>query len=304
MKRLVKIAVSQLVAMPEAERPYYDPENYRKLKRRIATQGFKKRYAVSGIWNKKLGKWEIHIGTHRLRASRELGLKEIWMWKTNISRKEAVMEAYADNDTNAAVNPMQRCHAFKSMLEIASKEHKKTGAGRNPTLYARLIVGELAKIGENVSESTVEHHLKLGELPKSVQDLIGHGKLRIKQAVLSFPLLGKISQKELEQFLMKASKQYWKPSRVSYEVKELLKKSEGQAKDVCGICGAKIRQNESPLRTFSQAPSYIRKINRWQSICQECVNGVNAVVNAFVEERRRRRRRMEEIRRKYEVPVS
>lgn len=300
-KKLVNIPLSKVVAMPEAERPYYDPEHMKKLQRSIRVLGFLKEKAVSGRWNEELGKYEIFVGTHRLIASQREKPKEFWMWKVlGISRKDAILLAFIDNDTNAPMNPMQKYHTFRCMLDIVKKEHKKVGAGRNPTAYARLIVNECRRLGQLVSEATIKNHLRLGELPKSSQDLIGHGKLRIKQTVLSFPLMGKIPEKELEQFLMTASKQFWKPSRVKFEVNQILEKVKGQKIEKCAICGAEIRRQDTPLRTRSQAvPSYIRGLNSWQSVCKDCLNGLNVLVDAFIKRRQERTRKLEEMRSKF-----
>lgn len=292
------VAIDKMVAMKGAERPYYAPSAYFKLSRSIA-KGFKKEGAVSAKWNKELDKYEIFKGTHRLKSSKEHGWKTIPLWDytkvEGYDRKRCIAEGYKDNDLQAALNPMARCYAYLEYSKIVMKEKgARKGSGRNPT-HAVALVAQ----GMGDSISTVANHMKFDEFPKSVKNLIGDGKLRVKQAVIASQLIGKVREEEIEEFCKTASKQWWRPSRVSFEVKELLKKVKGEKIGKCAVCGAEIR--DIPLRVRKDVPTYIRGVNPWQSVCSECLNGLNLLVDAFIKKRQERSRRVEELRRKFEV---
>jgi hypothetical protein len=287
------VATDKMVAMKGAERPYYASSSYLKLSRSIM-KGFKKEGAVSAKWNKKLGKYEIFKGTHRLKASQQHGLKTLPLWDytkvEGYDRKRCIAEGYKDNDLQAALNPMARCYAYIEYSKIAMKEKgTRKGSGRNPT-HAVALVAQ----GMGDSFATVAHHMKFDEFPKSVKNLIGEGKLRVKQAVIASQLIGKVPEEEIEEFCKTASKQWWKPSRVAYEVKQkLLKKNVTHR--VCYACKQRKLIDESVQMSLQ---------GETVDMCQECYSGLMKTVMIFLQTRQKRTERLSELRSRFQLERS
>lgn len=281
------VPISKMIAMKEAERPYYDPNAFWKLKHNIS-EGFKTDNAVSGIWNEAFGKYEIFKGTHRLRASKELGLRTLPMWDyTKVyDRSQAIAEGYMDNDLNAPMNPMARCHAFKALSVMVLKKYKKEGAGRNPTMGAQLVAKMV-----HTSEDTVANHLKFGEFTKPVQDLIGHGKLRVKQAIKISRLIGKVEDRVIEELAKQASKGFWIPSRVQYEVEQILSKKDVTHR-VCYACKQRKSVDEF-VRMYWNGKSL--------DVCRECYAKLNNLVAVLFHNLQTRAERLYELRARFQL---
>jgi hypothetical protein len=226
-----KVKVKHMQAMHEVDRPYYDPTGYKYLKEAIERDGFKKADAVFGRWNKSIKKYEIFSGTHRLKIAKQLGIAVIPMWDYSgeINRSQAIAEGIKENLSHVSYNPMDRALALQKLSKRLLKSEDGKQEGRRPTMALEKVASLTG-----LTDDTVRNYLTLLRLPMHTQRLVGHGKLRLRQAILFAKLIGIEKEKKINMLAAKASKGHWPPSLVERIIKARL--SGKEYIPACRVC--------------------------------------------------------------------
>ena len=119
MAKVKKVRPSDCIPMLELGRDFYDQSTRFYLKNTIGEDGFSDAHPLRAIYNKKLGKYEVFAGNHRLEIAKELGLTWIPIVIYDIPRDEALAQGFKDNKAHAKYNVIdQATHIVTLMKKI------------------------------------------------------------------------------------------------------------------------------------------------------------------------------------------
>lgn len=136
-------------------RGYYDVNKLNELKESIKEKGVLQPILV----REKDGEYEVVAGERRLRASRELGLKEIPVVIKEIDDKEALVIALIENIQRENLTAIEEAEAYKNLVDDFGYTQEQVAQS----------------VGKN--RSTIANTLRLLSLPDNIKNAISEGIL-------------------------------------------------------------------------------------------------------------------------------
>ncbi len=179
------VNVDDCIPMPQTERKHYNERSYNYLKKVIARDSFKQQYAVRAIFDKKLKKYLVFDGAHRIKAAKALGIKKIPLVDETetLTIPQAIAEGIKANSTHAYYNALDIAQNLKELSNSisSSREHRTVG---RPETVSLTTLSDLT----GFSEQSISRYLQLFRLPEEVQTLVGQGKIGMTNAIVLLKL--------------------------------------------------------------------------------------------------------------------
>lgn len=153
---LVKIPVEHIRPNPYQPRTNFDKEALDELKKSILENGLIQPITVRRADNK----YELISGERRLRASKEIGVREIPAYIIKVETKEAMLAlSLIENIQREELNPIEVAKAYQQLIDECSLSQEEIAI----------------KVGKD--RSTVTNTIRLLKLPKNIQDFIIDGSI-------------------------------------------------------------------------------------------------------------------------------
>lgn len=207
--------------MPELVRDFYNDSAFRHLKRVIEKDGFKKVYPVRAIFNGRIERYEIFDGIHRLKVAQALDIKKIPLEDETglLTREQAIAEGIKANTTHASYNDIDKAKHLKTLGESFASKRRHKSVGRPETV-------SLSALAEHtgMDEKYISYLIGLLRLPRSVQKLIGEGKLRSSVASLLLRLEKTLYKNRIPKLAEKIVAEGWSYRKVLSVVEAIKKK--------------------------------------------------------------------------------
>lgn len=188
-----EISIDTISENPHQARTHWDEEKLTELAQSIEANGI-----VQPIVVRKVATgYQLIAGERRFRASKMIGRKSIPAFVREASEEQMLEWALVENIHRADLNPLERAKAYQSY--IRQFELSQTDAAK--------------RLGEN--RSVIANHLRLLDLPKSLQSMLQEGQLSFGhiKAIMSAnnrdlihklankALAGRLSVRELERLV-------------------------------------------------------------------------------------------------------
>ncbi|MEW6508410.1 MAG: ParB/RepB/Spo0J family partition protein [Bacteroidota bacterium] len=183
---LAKISADQISPNPFQPRTNFDAEALEELKKSILENGLIQPITVRRINHNK---YELISGERRLRACKEIGVKEIPAYIIKVESKEAMLAlSLIENIQREKLNPIEMASAFKRLMEECNLSQEEIAA----------------KVGKD--RSTITNFIRLLKLPQKVQQSLvkdeitsGHARalISLPNELMQIELLEKIIKKSL-----------------------------------------------------------------------------------------------------------
>lgn len=167
-KTTLMLPIEAVVPNPEQPRKEFDEEALQELAASIKAQGVVQPVVVCPTTDQSAPNkttYRLIAGERRLRAAKLAELKEIpAVVKENLSPDEILLVSLVENLQREDLNPLEESRAYRHLADKFSLTQETISAA----------VGK--------SRSSVANSLRLLELPTSVQDAVGSGKLSVGHA--------------------------------------------------------------------------------------------------------------------------
>lgn len=139
-------------------RGHYDADKLEDLKQSISEKGILQPILV----RQKDGEYEVVAGERRLRASRELGFKEIPVVIKEIDDKEALVIALVENIQREDLTPLEEAEAYKNLIEDFqyTQEQVAHAVGKNRSTIANTL--RLLVLPDNIKKGISEGVISAG----------------------------------------------------------------------------------------------------------------------------------------------
>lgn len=183
------------ISQTQQPRRYFDPDKMAQLVTSVRKHGILEPLLVRPIPGNK---YELIAGERRLRAAREVGLKQVPIISKHFSDQEALQVSLVENLQRDDLNPIEETEAVLQLLAITlniSVEDVKTVIYQaanakvrgqelkgNVSLQLETIENMLSEIGRFNLESFRSSRLPLLNLPEDVLDVLRQGKLEYTKA--------------------------------------------------------------------------------------------------------------------------
>ncbi len=183
---------------PHQPRQVFRPDGLEELRQSIVNHG-----VLQPVVVRKVGSsYELVSGERRWRASRLAGARTIpVVVRSNVSDEDMLELALVENVQRRDLNPMERARGFKRMMDQLGLTQEKVAN----------------RVGLN--RSSVANHVRLLELPDTVQEAVSNGALSMGHAkallalqdqsrlmdLASEAMEGKLSVREVERIVREAS---------------------------------------------------------------------------------------------------
>lgn len=141
-------------------RTHYDPDRLLELKKSIADQGILQPILVRA----KEDHYEVVAGERRLRAARDLGLKEVPVIEHTLDDQETLVIALIENLQREDLDPIEEAEAYQVLLTDFE--------------YTQEEIAE--SVGKN--RSTVTNMIRLLKLSPAIRDGVSRGKISMGHA--------------------------------------------------------------------------------------------------------------------------
>ena len=215
---VVKIPVHLIEPNPFQPRTEFVPEKLDELKKSILQNGLIQPVTV----RRNNGKYELISGERRLRACKEIGLKEIPAYIINVETKEAMLAlSLIENIQREELNPIEVAHAYKRLMEECNLSQEEIAE----------------KVGKD--RTTITNSIRLLKLPGEVQRKLVAGEITAghARALINIPaediqlyILEEIRKKNLSVRKVEALvKKYLQESAPSVRNKSVDKKTSPQS---------------------------------------------------------------------------
>jgi len=153
---LVKIPVANIVPNPYQPRANFNRTTLDELKKSILQNGLIQPITV----RRKDGKYELISGERRLRASKEIGVKEIPAYVIKVDTKEAMVAlSLIENIQRDELNPIEVAIAYRQLMEECNLSQEEIAS----------------KVGKE--RSTITNTIRLLKLPVNVQKHLINGSI-------------------------------------------------------------------------------------------------------------------------------
>lgn len=157
---LAKIPVQSISPNPYQPRLVFDPEPLEELKKSILQNGLIQPITVR---RKDNDKYELISGERRLRASKEIGLKEIPAYIIKVDTKEAMLAlSLIENIQREKLNAIEVAAAYKRLMDecALSQEEIAEKVGKDRTTITNSI--RLLKLPEKIQQSLIKDDISAG----------------------------------------------------------------------------------------------------------------------------------------------
>ncbi|MGK9475930.1 ParB/RepB/Spo0J family partition protein [Melioribacter sp. OK-6-Me] len=157
---LAKISVSQIYPNPYQPRTNFEPQALEELKLSILQNGLIQPVTVRRI---DKDKYELISGERRLRACKEIGLKEIPAYIIKVDTKEAMLAlSLIENIQREKLNPIEIAVAYKRLRDECNLSHEEIAerVGKDRTTITNFI--RLLKLPESIQQSLINNKISTG----------------------------------------------------------------------------------------------------------------------------------------------
>lgn len=157
---LIKIPINQINPNPYQPRTNFDQAALDELKKSILENGLIQPITVRRVEKEK---YELISGERRLRACKEIGLKEIPAYIIKVETKEAMLAlSLIENIQREKLNPIEIANAYKRLMEECnlSQEEIAKRVGKDRTTITNFI--RLLKLPEKIQQSLIENKITTG----------------------------------------------------------------------------------------------------------------------------------------------
>ncbi|MCK5455813.1 MAG: ParB/RepB/Spo0J family partition protein, partial [Melioribacteraceae bacterium] len=153
---LVKIPIASIVPNPYQPRTTFNKTSLDELKKSILENGLIQPITV----RRKNNEYQLISGERRLRASKEIGIKEIPAYIIKVDTKEAMVAlSLIENIQREELNPIEVATAYKQLMDECSLSQEEIAD----------------KVGKE--RSTITNTMRLLKLPLEIQEYLIHGKI-------------------------------------------------------------------------------------------------------------------------------
>lgn len=160
--------VEKIIPNKHQPRTIFKDESLLELAQSIKENGIIQPLIVSG--SNENGKYELIAGERRLRASKEIGLKQVPVVVLEVKNEDSLLElALIENVQRTDLNPIEEAEAFRKLIEKFGYTQEQTAS----------------RVGKK--RSTITNSLRLLKLPESIKNDIssgllseGHGRALVK----------------------------------------------------------------------------------------------------------------------------
>ncbi len=155
----VKIPLSQIEVNPFQPRADFDQERLRELAESIKVHGVIQPITVRSLGN---GHFQLISGERRLRASKQVGLKEIPAFVREAGDQEMLELALIENIQREDLNAMEVAINYKRLMDECSltQETLATRVGKNRTTVTNYL--RLLKLPPDIQKSIKEKKIDMG----------------------------------------------------------------------------------------------------------------------------------------------
>ncbi|MBS3944049.1 MAG: ParB/RepB/Spo0J family partition protein [Melioribacter sp.] len=157
---LAKISIEQISPNPFQPRTNFDAEALEELKKSILENGLIQPITVRRT---ELNKYELISGERRLRACKEIGIKEIPAYIIKVDTKEAMLAlSLIENIQREKLNPIEIANAYKRLMDECnlSQEEIATKVGKDRTTVTNFV--RLLKLPQKVQQSLIKDEITTG----------------------------------------------------------------------------------------------------------------------------------------------
>lgn len=183
---LAKIPVEKISPNPYQPRTTFDPQALDELKKSILENGLIQPITVRRV---SRDHYELISGERRLRASKDIGYKEIPAYIIKVDTKEAMLAlSLIENIQREKLNPIEIAHAYKRLMDECSLSQEEIAE----------------KVGKD--RTTVTNFIRLLKLPERIQQCLideqittGHARslINLPNELIQLEVLDKIVKKNL-----------------------------------------------------------------------------------------------------------
>ena len=153
---LVKIPIASIVPNPYQPRTTFNKTSLDELKKSILENGLIQPITV----RRKNNEYQLISGERRLRASKEIGIKEIPAYIIKVDTKEAMVAlSLIENIQREELNPIEVATAYKQLMDECSLSQEEIAD----------------KVGKE--RSTITNTMRLLKLPIEIQEYLIDGKI-------------------------------------------------------------------------------------------------------------------------------
>lgn len=183
---LAKIPVEFISPNPYQPRTYFDQDSDDELKKSILENGLIQPVTVRRL---DLNRYELISGERRLRACKDIGIKEIPAYIIKVETKEAMLAlSLIENIQREKLNPIEIAVAYKRLLDECNLTHEEIAV----------------KVGKD--RTTITNFIRLLKLPEKIQNSLakdeittGHARalINLPNDIMQIEILDKIIKKGL-----------------------------------------------------------------------------------------------------------
>lgn len=157
---LAKISVNMISPNPYQPRTEFDPQALDELKKSILENGL-----IQPITVRRVSKehYELISGERRLRASKEIGLKEIPAYIIHVETKEMMLAlSLIENIQREKLNAIEVANAYKRLMDECnlSQEEIAVKVGKDRTTVTNTI--RLLKLPNKIQQSLIKNEISSG----------------------------------------------------------------------------------------------------------------------------------------------
>jgi ParB family transcriptional regulator, chromosome partitioning protein len=206
------VSINKIHLPKQQPRRYFDPEKLEKLSQSVKEHGILEPLLVRPLQN---GNYELVAGERRLRAAKEVGLKEVPIAVKELSDNQALQVALMENLQREDLNPVEETEGLLQLLAIdlntttdevvsilnQAANAKKRGQDLTDNVIRQVetIESVLSIVGRFNAESFRVNRLPLLNLPDDVLEALRQGKIEFTKA----RAIARVKDKEQRSKLLK-----------------------------------------------------------------------------------------------------
>ncbi len=194
---LAKISVNLISPNPYQPRTEFDPQALDELKKSILENGL-----IQPITVRRVSKehYELISGERRLRASKEIGLKEIPAYIIHVETKEMMLAlSLIENIQREKLNAIEVANAYKRLMDECnlSQEEIAVKVGKDRTTVTNTI--RLLKLPGKIQQSLIKNEISSGH----ARSLINLPDELLQLEILDKIIKQNLSVRNVEEFVRK-----------------------------------------------------------------------------------------------------